>query len=120
MKENQESYLAYSSNNMIAVVLYINIGLTDQSIQTARSWTQRLIDLSLKNRGTYYLTYQRFPTLDQFMEAYPRWKTFMKIKCKYDPKEVFSNKFYEQYLRAAYDKHMQVGNKPSASPGCNR
>jgi len=75
-----------------------------QSIQTAKQWTRRLVDLSLKNEGTYYLTYQGFPTLKQFELAYPQWEKFMDVKCKYDPFEVFSNKFYEQYLKAAYNK----------------
>ena len=104
LKENHESYLTYATDNMIAVVLYINIELTEQSIQTAKQWTRRLVDLSLKNEGTYYLTYQGFPTLTQFELAYPQWDKFMDVKCKYDPFEVFSNKFYEQYLKAAYNK----------------
>jgi FAD/FMN-containing dehydrogenase len=104
LKENHESYLTYATDNMIAVVLYVNIELTDQSIQIAQEWTRKLVDLSLKNRGTYYLTYQRFPSLEQFELAYPRWRDFMEVKCKYDPYEVFSNKFYEQYLKAAYNK----------------
>lgn len=117
LKENQESYLSYAIDDMIAVVLYINIELTDQAIQTAKNWTRKLVDLSLKNKGTYYLTYQRFPTLEQFEIAYPKWKKFMAVKCKYDPNEVFFNKFYEQYLRAAYNRHMQSG-KTTISLGC--
>jgi len=104
LKENQESLLSYSTNNMIAVVLYINIGLDKQSISAAGVWTKRLVDLALQHGGTYYLTYQRFPTVEQFQSAYPRWEEFMKVKCKYDPQEVFVSKFYEEYLKAAYKK----------------
>ena len=104
LKENNESYLSYATNDMIAVVLYINIELNDRSIQSAQKWTRELVDLSLENNGTYYLTYQGFPTLKQFELAYPNWKKFMEVKCKYDPNENFSSNFYEQYLKAAYNK----------------
>jgi len=119
LKENQESYLTYATDNMIAVVLYVNIELTDQSIQSTREWTRKIVDLSLKNRGTYYLTYQRFPALAQFETAYPRWKEFMEVKCKYDPNEVFFNKFYEHYLKAAYNNRMQLDSKTAGRFSCH-
>jgi len=118
LKENHESYLAYAIDDMIAVVLYINIGLNDHSIAAAREWTRKLVDISLKHKGTYYLTYQRFPSLEQFQLTYPRWEKFMDVKCKYDPDEIFSSKFYEQYLRAAYKKRMQLDKVPPARPLC--
>ncbi len=108
LKSNQESYLAYATKNMIGVVLYINIELSDQSVEAAREWTRKLVDLSLKNMGTYYLTYQRFPTLEQFQLAYPNWEKFINVKLKYDPLEVFTSKFYEQYIKAAYNKRGTV------------
>lgn len=110
LRENQESYLSYATDDMVAVVLYVNIKLSDDSIQSAKIWTQKLVDLSLKNKGTYYLTYQRFPTVDQFKQAYPKWKDFMKVKCKYDPNEVFFSRFYEAYLRAAYSDYLKSNN----------
>ncbi len=114
LKENRESYLSYSTKNMIAVVLYVNIELNEKSIKSARAWTRDVVDLSLRNDGTYYLTYQEFPTLEQFKSAYPNWEKFMKIKCKYDSGEIFSSKFYEQYLKSA----MQSGNQMAGQNGC--
>jgi len=99
LKKNQESLLSYARADMIAVVLYINIGLDKQSIEKAGVWTRNLVDLALKHEGTYYLTYQRFPTVKHFQSAYPAWKKFMQVKCKYDPDEVFASLFYDQYFR---------------------
>ena len=116
LKENSESYLSYSTNDMIAAVVYINIGMDKQSISSAQQWTRELVDLSLDHGGNYYLTYQRFPTVAQFKKAYPRWKDFMIAKCKYDPKEVFRSRFYDQYLRSAYLDDNQ--RRKRATPLC--
>ena len=108
LKANQESYLSYATDNMIAVVLYINLKMDQKSLETAKKWTRKLVDLSLKYEGKYYLTYQRFPTLEQFQLAYPKWGKFMEVKCKYDPGEVFTSRFYVDYLKAAHSKTLQV------------
>ncbi|MCG8117642.1 MAG: hypothetical protein N0E45_20105, partial [Candidatus Thiodiazotropha endolucinida] len=75
----------------------------------AGAWTRELVDLALVQGGTYYLTYQGFPTLEQFQRAYPKWEEFMRVKCKYDPYEVFTSKFYVKYPKAAYNQRMQKG-----------
>ena len=118
LRKNRESLLSYSGRDMIAVVLYINIDLNDQSIARAKGWTRDLVDLALRHGGTYYLTYQRFPTLEQFEEAYPNWENFMAVKCKYDPGEVFANKFYEDYLRAAFVKRNSPDKTLTGVPVC--
>ncbi|HEY7884283.1 MAG TPA: FAD-binding oxidoreductase [Cellvibrionaceae bacterium] len=102
LEKNTESFLNYSNHDMISIVLYINIGLDKKSIAKAGKWTRELVDLSLENNGAYYLTYQKFPNIEQFQRAYPSWGKFLSVKCKYDPHEVFSNNFYEKYIRGSY------------------
>lgn len=100
LKPNTESYLSYATDEMIAIVIYVNIELNESALNDARTWTRSLVDLALKHDGTYYLTYQRFPSLEQFRAAYPNWQKFLEIKLEYDPKEIFSSQFYEYYLQA--------------------
>lgn len=119
LRKNEESILSYSSRDMIAAVLYVNIGLDDESIAKARRWTRNLVDLAIHHGGTYYLTYQRFPTLEQFRDAYPKWEDFLAVKCKYDPDEVFTSKFYEQYLEAAHSKALQADNQSATRSVCH-
>ena len=104
---------------MIAVVLYINIELNDKSIVNAKTWTRELVDLSLEYQGSYYLTYQGFPTLEQFKLAYPKWKEFMKVKCEYDSEEVFVSNFYDQYLKAAYKSDFRNPDSVSFEKTCD-
>ena len=118
LRENRESYLSYATSNMIAVVLYVNLKLDEQSIENARAWTRNIVELSLKYKGAYYLTYQRFPTLGQFVAAYPGWEKFMEVKCRLDPDEVFTSRFYEEYLKAALSRQMQLDTVPATRSLC--
>ncbi|KXX67037.1 hypothetical protein AVL50_29120 [Flammeovirga sp. SJP92] len=56
-----------------------------------------LVDIAFKNEGTFYLPYRLHYTKEQMRKAYPNSDHFFKQKLKYDPDELFSNKFYEHY-----------------------
>lgn len=90
--------LNYAGSKAIAVVLYINIDLDDDGIAKARNWTRTLVQSATELGGTYYLTYQRFPGVDQFRRAYPAWETFRQDKRRFDPGALIMNQFYDQYL----------------------
>ena len=99
MAQNKDTLLSYSLQETIAVVLYANIGRDQQSIDLAGEWTRSLIDNAISLGGTYYLTYQGFATKEQMQQVYPAFRQFQSIKQKYDPNEVFVNKFYQQYWK---------------------
>jgi FAD/FMN-containing dehydrogenase len=94
---NSEAFLSYSRQESFALVLYINQGLTPDGIREARDWTRELVDLCLSLNGTFYLTYQRYPTPQQVRRAYPMLDEFVGEKRKWDPAERFTNRFYETY-----------------------
>jgi hypothetical protein len=56
-----------------------------------------LIDLSLRLGGTFYLPYQLYYSADQLRRGYPQIGQFFALKHKYDPIDLFTNKFYEKY-----------------------
>lgn len=90
--------LNYAPDDRIAIVLYLNIPNNSRSIKNTKIWTQKLIDMSLTLDGSYYLPYLPLATKDQFKKAYPEWRSYLKIKEKYDPKNRFSNQFLDSYL----------------------
>ncbi|MBU2706802.1 FAD-binding oxidoreductase [Zooshikella marina] len=98
LKKNQETTLNYANNNMIAIVLFINIETNEEGLLKAQAWTQQLVTLAQKYHGTYYLTYQRFPTKKQFTSIYPGWKHFKALKEQYDPNKIFYSQFYDHYI----------------------
>ncbi len=97
--KNTESFLSYSQKTVLGVVLYFNVGLSEEEQEEVSKWTQELIDISLKHNGTYYLPYQLYASQEQIQQAYPQINAFFEKKKQYDPQELFMNKFYEKYAQ---------------------
>src|SRR5215471_18558267 len=95
--------LPYARQDMFGFVLYFNVKFNDKDNEILQKTTVDLIDVAEKSGGTYYLPYQLFYSPEQLKNAYPEIQAFFAAKKKYDPIELFSNKFYEKY-------GMQVGN----------
>jgi FAD/FMN-containing dehydrogenase len=89
--------LSYAHEDSFACVLYINIENTTKGLKKAEKWSQKLIDLALSFKGTYYLPYQLYATKEQLLKAYPQFPEFLEIKKKYDPHNRFSNLFFKKY-----------------------
>jgi len=104
VSENNDAFLSYSKQDSFAVVLYINQGLSEKEKDKAEKWTQKLVDLAIENNGTYYLTYQLYPTQKQIRQVYPEIDSFFLEKKKHDPNEMFMNKFYAKYALGEEDE----------------
>lgn len=89
--------LSYAPGERIAVVLYINLLLTDDGIASGERWTRELVDHALDAGGSYYLAYQRWPSQGQVQRAYPHWDAFAALKREHDPDGLFGNQFWQQY-----------------------
>jgi decaprenylphospho-beta-D-ribofuranose 2-oxidase len=101
--QNQEAMLSYAHEDMFAVVLLINHGLSEAERKKAALTTQKLVDAVLKLHGTYYLPYQLYPTDEQFHQSYPHADAFFRLKLQHDPKQMFMNRFYERYYKPRAD-----------------
>jgi FAD/FMN-containing dehydrogenase len=91
--------LPYATADMFGFVLYFNVKFNDRDNEILKKTTTDLIDVALRAGGTYYLPYQLFYSPQQLRNSYPEIDDFFAAKRKYDPIELFSNKFYEQYGR---------------------
>ena len=95
---NATPTLAYApSRPAFAIIQMSNVGLSADAQAHARAVTQQLVDAALEFGGTYYLTYQLYPTVDQLHRAYPGARRAFERKRFYDPEELFSSEFYEKY-----------------------
>lgn len=97
LKKDSEAFLSYAKEDCFSFVFYINHGLSLQAVEEAKSWTQELVNAALECHGTYYLPYQRYPTLEQLKTAYPEIERFFEKKKAYDPNNIFQNEFYRDY-----------------------
>jgi len=95
---NATPTLAYAPRRpAFAIIQMSNVGLSEPAQAHARAVTQQLVDAALQFGGTYYLTYQLYPTADQLHRAYPNARRAFDRKRFYDPAELFSSQFYEKY-----------------------
>jgi FAD/FMN-containing dehydrogenase len=91
------SFLSYAQQESFSLVLYINVKKGPGDQLQVKDWTRQLIDAALACEGTYYLPYQLHATREQLVKAYPTIDQFFQLKRRYDPDELLSSVFYEQY-----------------------
>ena len=98
VKPNSTPALAYAPDKEVfAIIQMSNVGLSAGSQAHAEQVTRQLVDAAIENGGTYYLTYQLYPTPEQLHRAYPNAGHAFERKRYYDPGELFSSQFYERY-----------------------
>ena len=89
--------LPYAKDNMFGFVLYFNVTFNNKDYEILEKTTTELIDVAQKIGGTYYLPYQLLYSQDQLRRSHSEINAFFATKKKYDPAELFWNKFYEKY-----------------------
>ena len=95
---NATPALAYAPRRAaFAIIQMSNVGLSADAQAHAEAVTQELVDAALEHGGTYYLTYQLYPSADQLHRAYPNARHAFERKRFYDPGEIFTSQFYEKY-----------------------
>jgi decaprenylphospho-beta-D-ribofuranose 2-oxidase len=97
---NATPALAYAPRKAaFAIIQMSNVPLSTEGQARAEAVTRQLVDAALDYGGTYYLTYQLYPTPEQLHRAYPNARHAFERKRFYDPDEIFTNQFYEKYGR---------------------
>ncbi len=95
---NATPALAYAPRRpAFAIIQMSNVGLSPDAQARAEAVTRQLVNAALEHGGTYYLTYQLYPTADQLHRAYPNARRAFARKRFYDPDETFTSQFYERY-----------------------
>jgi FAD/FMN-containing dehydrogenase len=98
VKPDSTPALAYAPDREVfAIIQMSNVGLSPAAQAHAAQVTRELVDAVIEYGGTYYLTYQLYPTPDQLQRAYPGARRAFERKRFYDPTELFSSRFFERY-----------------------
>lgn len=97
VEKNQQSVMSYAKEDMFAFVWLINQHKSADGITKTQKALRKLINVTLKHRGSYYLPYYSYPSKQELEKAYPRSKEFFRKKRLYDPDETFMNFFYKEY-----------------------
>jgi FAD/FMN-containing dehydrogenase len=97
VNHDEEAALSYARDDMFALVCLFHVPLSDEGQAKVQQGIRKVLDEVIRHRGTYYLPYAPYPSVEQFHAAYPRYREFFQMKERYDPEHVFMNYFYEQY-----------------------
>ena len=101
VRANDEVALPYAPReDAFAIIHMSNVGLSSEAQAHAKAVTRMLVDAAIAAGGTYYLTYQLYPTRRQLLAAYPGAEKVFARKRAYDPQEIFMNRFYATYAHA--------------------
>lgn len=95
--QDNDSYLNYAKENVFGFVLLFNQKKTEKQEAEMKKLTNQLVEAALKNEGTFYLPYRLHIDKNKMRKSYPDADNFFRLKLKYDPTELFNNKFYEHY-----------------------
>lgn len=95
--KDEDSYMNYAREGVFGFVFLFNQKKTEEQESAMKSLTNELVDAAINNSGTFYLPYRLHIDKIKMREAYPQADIFFKLKTKYDPLELFNNKFYEHY-----------------------
>lgn len=99
IEKDDESYLAWAKQDYACVIFNLRVEHSDEGMMKAQKDFQLLIDRSLELGGSYFLTYHRWARKDQILKAYPQFVEFMKLKKKYDPRELIQSDWYRHYKK---------------------
>lgn len=97
VEKDNDTYLHYANEEVFGFVMLFNQAKSSVADNEMKALTQKLIGVSYALKGTYYLPYRLHATKEQFYKAYPQAKDFFLLKKKYDPSEIFQNRFYIAY-----------------------
>lgn len=97
IERDDETFLAWAREAFACVIFNLHVEHTRQGRRQAAEAFRRLIDLGIRYGGSYYLTYHRYATRHQVEDCYPQFGEFLRLKHKYDPRELFQSDWYRHH-----------------------
>lgn len=96
---NPAPLLSYCRDNQamagVAIDAYVRRGSDGEPTQRAVEQFRQAIEAALGLKGTFYLPYHRFATVDHFKQGYPDWKEWRDVVKQYNPSRRFHNAFLD-------------------------
>lgn len=97
IERDEESFLAWAKQSYACVVFNLHTEHSAAGIGKAQADFRRLITRAVEQGGSYYLTYHRWATREQVEACYPQLPEFLRLKRRYDSREIFQSDWYRHY-----------------------
>ena len=104
IEKDTDTFLAWAREPSVCIVCNLHVMHTDSGKAKAAADFRRIIDRAIEFGGRYYLTYHRWATRKQVEACYPQFVDFLRLKKKYDPRELFQSEWYRHYKVMFADK----------------
>lgn len=111
--EDNDSLMTYAQSDVYGFVMLFNQKLNSESNEKMKQMTEDLVDLAQSCGGSFYLPYRLHYNRKQLLLSYPRVSELFQLKLKYDPSEIFQNKFYLKYKGIWTDNRLVLFKKLS-------
>lgn len=99
IERETETFLPWAREPWACIIFNLHIDHDPNSMARARDAFRALIDCALAQGGTYYLTYHRWATKSQLLQAYPNFPQFLAEKRHHDPHTVFQSNWHHHYAQ---------------------
>jgi FAD/FMN-containing dehydrogenase len=97
IQPDTETVMRWASQRFACIIFNLHMDHEAAAIERAAGSFRALIDLASDFGGSYYLTYHRFATPQQFERCYPRVREFFSAKRRFDPAGIFQSDWYNHY-----------------------
>ncbi|CDZ79042.1 putative oxidoreductase ORF5 in fasciation locus [Legionella massiliensis] len=99
INKDDGSYLAWAKQNYACIVFNFHVVHSPQGLEKSKRDFRLIIDRAEALGGSFYLTYHRWASKSELLNAYPQFVNFLKLKLKYDNHEVFQSTWYRHYKK---------------------
>lgn len=99
IEKDEESFLPWARQPYACTIFNLHSSHTPAALHDSAEAFRRLIDIAVRRKGTYYLTYHKHARKDQVLACYPDFAEFLSLKRKFDPQERFQSDWYRHYKK---------------------
>jgi FAD/FMN-containing dehydrogenase len=99
IEKDEESFLPWAKQDYACTIFNLHSAHTPTALRDSAEAFRRLIDIAVRRKGTYYLTYHKYARKDQVLACYPNFPEFLSLKKRYDPQETFQSDWYRHYKK---------------------
>jgi FAD/FMN-containing dehydrogenase len=103
IEKDEETFLPWARQPYACTIFNLHAAHTQNALHHSAEAFRRLIDIAIRRKGTYYLTYHKYARKDQVLACYPNFREFLSLKMKYDSQERFQSDWYTHYKKMFAD-----------------
>jgi SAM-dependent methyltransferase len=116
VSKDSSTLMSYAPEERFSLVLFFTQKTDPISWSKSQCWIREVLDKVLELKGSFYVPYPHFASLDQFQKSYPQWQEYLKAKAYLDPNERFSTKFYKEYFLNSASNFSHYSNEKIIPP----